>query len=75
MAEAIGGAALSGMNPGAKIGGKAKPTFPEDATENIDHLAHHAGTVCPRCGHTLDADMPARRSMKDGWIHDVCPVK
>jgi hypothetical protein len=75
MAEAIGGAAISGMNPGAKIGGKANSIFPEDRTQGIDHLAHHAGTVCVRCGHTLDQDMPARRSMTDGWIHDVCPVK
>jgi hypothetical protein len=71
--EAIGGAANTGMNPGAKIGGKANPIFADDQEQAIDHLAHHARTVCARCGHTLDADMPARRSVQDGWIHDVCP--
>jgi hypothetical protein len=74
VAEAIGGAAIAGMNPGAKIGGKASAIFPDERSEGIDHSAHHTGAVCVRCGHVLDADMPARRSLKDGWVHDVCPL-
>jgi hypothetical protein len=74
MAEAIGGAAISGMNPGAKIGGKAAQIFADERGQNVDQAAHHAGSVCVRCGHTLEADTPARRSLQGGWIHDVCPL-
>jgi hypothetical protein len=66
----------SGLQPGTTgTGALATSSFQADQVQGIDNLAHHAGSVCLRCGHTLDADMPARRSMKDGWIHDVCPLK
>jgi hypothetical protein len=66
----------SGLQPGTTgIGALATSTFPDEQFPHSDQMAHHAGTVCVRCGHTLDAEMPARRSMKDGWIHDVCPEK
>jgi hypothetical protein len=71
-----GSGAGSGLQPGTTgVGALATSSFADDRTQNIDHLAHHAGSVCLRCGHTLDSDMPARRSVTDGWIHDVCPVK
>jgi hypothetical protein len=66
----------AGINPMATgVGALATSTFPDEQAQGIDHLAHHAGAVCVRCGHTLAGDMPARRSMMDGWIHDVCPTK
>jgi hypothetical protein len=47
-----------------------------DRVTGEDQAAHATGMTCPRCGHVIKANQPARlRGVGAGeWVHDMCPA-